>query len=102
MVWVFVVILGVICLGVLVLYKGESINMLWFVVVSICIYSIGYCFYSYFIVYRVLKLDDSRVMFVCVRNDGKDFVLIDKVIIFGYYFVVIVGVGFLVGLILVV
>ncbi len=91
--WVFVAILGAICLGVLALHKGESINTLWLVVASACIYSIGYRFYSHFIAYRVLKLDDSRATPACVRNDGKDFVPTDKAITFGHHFAAIAGAG---------
>ncbi len=98
--WVFAAILGAICLGVLALHKGESINTLWLVVASACIYSIGYRFYSHFIAYRVLKLDDNRATPACVRNDGKDFVPTDKAITFGHHFAAIAGAGPLVGPIL--
>lgn len=42
------------------------------------------------------------MMLVVKYNDGFDYVLINKYVLFGYYFVVIVGVGLLVGFVFVV
>lgn len=41
-------------------------------------------------------------MLVWKYNDGLDFVFINKYVFYGYYFVVIVGVGLLVGFVFVV
>ncbi len=100
LVWALVAIVGAICLGVLALHKGESINTLWLVCAAICIYSLGYRFYSHFIAYRVLCLNDGRATPACVRNDGRDFVPTHKAITFGHHFAAIAGAGPLVGPIL--
>ncbi|CAM2751971.1 carbon starvation CstA family protein [Helicobacter felis] len=98
--WAIVAIIGAVCLGVLALHKGESINTLWLVVAAICIYSLGYRFYSHFVAYKVLRLDDTRATPACVRNDGRDYVPTSKPITFGHHFAAIAGAGPLVGPIL--
>ncbi|WP_104726027.1 carbon starvation CstA family protein [Helicobacter felis] len=98
--WAIVAIVGAVCLGVLALHKGESINTLWLVVAAICIYSLGYRFYSHFVAYKVLRLDDTRATPACVRNDGRDYVPTSKPITFGHHFAAIAGAGPLVGPIL--
>ncbi|WP_104751039.1 carbon starvation CstA family protein [Helicobacter salomonis] len=98
--WGLVAIVGAVCLGVLALHKGESINTLWLVCAAICIYSLGYRFYSHFVAYRVLCLDDTRLTPACIRNDGRDYVPTNKAITFGHHFAAIAGAGPLVGPIL--
>lgn len=101
-VWIVFFVMGVFVLGYIVLNCGEQINVLWIVVVLVCIYLIVYCFYGLYIVKNVLVVDLMCMMLVVCYNDGLDYVLMDKKVLFGYYFVVIVGVGLLVGLVLVV
>ncbi|BEG56806.1 hypothetical protein NHP21005_04940 [Helicobacter sp. NHP21005] len=67
---------------------------------AVCIYSLGYRFYSHFVAYRVLRLNDKRATPACVINDGRDFVPTHKVITFGHHFAAIAGAGPLVGPIL--
>lgn len=55
--WVGVVILGVVFFVIVVLSCGEMISVLWVVVVVFCIYLIVYCYYSFFIVDKVLGFD---------------------------------------------
>lgn len=98
--WFCVAILGAFCFGVLALNEGESISAVWLVVASICIYSIGYRFYSKFIAYKVLGLDDNRATPAVINNDGRDFVPTNKIILFGHHFAAIAGAGPLVGPIL--
>lgn len=98
--WLCVAVLGAFCFGVLALNNGESISAVWLVVASICIYSIGYRFYSKFIAYKVLGLDDNRATPAVINNDGRDFVPTNKVVLFGHHFAAIAGAGPLVGPIL--
>ncbi|WP_120945336.1 MULTISPECIES: carbon starvation CstA family protein [Helicobacter] len=98
--WGLVALLGAVCLGVLALHRGESINTLWLVCAAICIYSLGYRFYSHFVAYKVLGLDDTRATPACVRNDGRDYVPTNPVVMFGHHFAAIAGAGPLVGPIL--
>ena len=98
--WVLVAILAAWYFGVLALNQGESINATWIVIASVCIYMIGYRFYSKFIAYKVFELDDSRATPAVVNNDGKDFVPTNKIVLFGHHFAAIAGAGPLVGPIL--
>lgn len=76
--------------------------MVIIVIVLMCILVIVYCLYGIFMMVKVFKVNDDKLMFVYMFEDGKDYVFINKWVLFGYYFVVIVVVGLLVGLILVV
>ena len=58
MLWIAVAALGASALGVLALSRGEEPSVLWFVVAAVCVYAIGYRFYSRFIADRVFELDD--------------------------------------------
>ncbi|TQR60194.1 carbon starvation CstA family protein [Campylobacter troglodytis] len=98
--WILVAVLGAWCFGVLALNKGESISAAWLVVASVCIYMIGYRFYSKFIAEKVFELDDNRATPAVINNDGKDFVPTHKAVLFGHHFAAIAGAGPLVGPIL--
>lgn len=98
--WILVVFIVAYCFGVLALNNGEKISAIWLVIASVCIYSIGYRFYSKFIAYKVLELDDKRATPAIVNNDGRDFVPTNKVVLFGHQFAAIAGAGPLVGPIL--
>jgi len=98
--WLIVAVLGAWCFGVLAMNQGESINATWIVVASVCVYMIGYRFYSTFIANAVFQLDDNRATPAMIRNDGKDFVPTNKIILFGHHFAAIAGAGPLVGPIL--
>ncbi|MDE6886430.1 MAG: carbon starvation protein A [Helicobacteraceae bacterium] len=98
--WAIVAFIGASCFAVLALHKGESINAVWFVVAAVCIYAIAYRFYSKYIAYKVLGLDDNRATPAVVKNDGRDFVPTNKIVLFGHHFAAIAGAGPLVGPIL--
>lgn len=98
--WAIIAALGASCFAVLALHKGESINAVWFVVAAVCIYAIAYRFYSKYIAEKVLGLDDNRATPAVVKNDGRDFVPTNKIVLFGHHFAAIAGAGPLVGPIL--
>lgn len=77
-------------------------NFIVLVIIGVLILIFGYRFYGVFIVVKVLVLDEIRKVLFEIYNDGKDYVFINKWVFLGYYFVVIVGVGFFIGLVLVV
>jgi carbon starvation protein len=60
LVWVAISLLGAFAFGGIALRRGEAINSLWIVVAALCVYAIGFRFYSLFIARRVLELDGSR------------------------------------------
>lgn len=98
--WVLVAVLAAWCFGVLALNTGETISAAWLVVAAVCFYMIGYRFYSKYIAERVLELDDKRATPAVVKNDGRDFVPTNKIVLFGHHFAAIAGAGPLVGPIL--
>jgi hypothetical protein len=44
--WLAVIALGTFALSGIALNRGESIDAMWFIVAAICVYAIGYRFYS--------------------------------------------------------
>src|SRR5258707_2231174 len=97
MLWIAVAALGASALGVLALSRGEEPSVLWFVVAAVCVYSVGYRFYSRFIAVRVLELDDSRTTPAIRLDNGRDYVPTPRWITFGHHFAAIAGPGPLVG-----
>lgn len=96
-VWVFVAILGAIAFGYIALNRGETINAMWVLTASVCVYLIGYRFYSLFIAEKVLKADATRMTPAFRHNDGLDYVPTNKIVLFGHHFAAIAGAGPLVG-----
>jgi len=95
--WLFVAILGAFAFGYIALNRGESINAMWVLTASVCVYLIGYRFYSLYIAEKVLKVDATRMTPAFRHNDGLDYVPTNKVILFGHHFAAIAGAGPLVG-----
>src|SRR5689334_24098113 len=95
--WVAVAIVGAICLGMVALERGESINAIWLVAAAIATFVIAYRFYSRYIADTALKLDATRATPAQRRNDGLDYVPTDKWVLYGHHFAAIAGAGPLVG-----
>ena len=97
LVWAVIAAVGAFSLATVALHHGETINALWVVTAAICVYLIGYRFYSRFIAEKALGLDDARITPAVRRNDGLDYVPTDKYVVFGHHFAAIAGAGPLVG-----
>jgi carbon starvation protein len=97
MVWLLVSAAGAGSLGAIALYRDEQINAMWLIVAAVCIYIIGYRFYSRFIALRVMELDDRRATPAERLEDGRDFVPTNKWVVLGHHFAAIAGPGPLVG-----
>ncbi|HEY0179208.1 MAG TPA: carbon starvation CstA family protein, partial [Dokdonella sp.] len=97
LVWAAIAVVGAICLGVVALRRGESINAIWLLAASLAVFAIGYRFYSKLIAERVLVLDATRATPAQLRNDGLDYVPTNKWIVYGHHFAAIAGAGPLVG-----
>jgi len=95
--WSAIAIAGAAALGGIALHRGESINAMWFVVAAICVYLIGYRFYSGWIATRVLALDGTRATPAERLENGRDFMPTHRSIVFGHHFAAIAGAGPLVG-----
>ena len=48
-VWTAIAVLGALALGGVAIHRGETINSAWLVVAAVCVYALGYRFYSAFI-----------------------------------------------------
>jgi carbon starvation protein len=97
LVWLAVALLGAGAVGGIAINRGETINSVWFIVAAVCVYAIGYRFYSAFIAARVLVLDETRATPAERLNDGRDFVPTHKWVVFGHHFAAIAGPGPLIG-----
>ena len=95
--WVAISLLGGGALGAIALYRQEPINAMWLIVAAVCVYLIGYRFYSRFIALKVLQLDNRRATPAERLDDGRDFVPTNKWVLFGHHFAAIAGPGPLVG-----
>src|ERR1700683_4519758 len=95
--WGAVAILGALALGTIALHRGEPINALWLVTAAGCCYSLGYRFYSKFIAAKILALDALRATPAERLENGRDFLVTNKWVVFGHHFAAIAGPGPLVG-----
>jgi carbon starvation protein len=95
--WSAVAVAGAAALGGIALHRGESINAMWLVVAAVCVYLIGYRFYSGWIASRVLVLDATRATPAERLENGRDFMPTHRSIVFGHHFAAIAGAGPLIG-----
>ena len=100
LIWGVIAALGAVGFAVMALKRGETINAIWLLTAAICVYAIGYRFYSKFIAEKVFQLNDRRKTPAEIHNDGKDYVPTNKWVLFGHHFAAIAGAGPLVGPIL--
>ena len=95
--WAGVAIVGAFAIGGLAIHRGESINAMWIIVAAVCVYALGYRFYSAWVAARVLTLDETRATPAVRLDNGRDFVPTHRWIVFGHHFAAIAGPGPLVG-----
>jgi carbon starvation protein len=95
--WILVALIGAFAVGGIALQRGETINAMWIVVAAICVYAIGYRFYSAWVAARVLSIDPTRATPAIRLNNGRDFMPTHRWIVFGHHFAAIAGPGPLVG-----
>ncbi len=96
-VWLGVAFLGAGAISAIALNRGESINALWFITASLCVYAIAYRFYAAWIVAKVLVTDETRATPAERLDNGRDFIPTNKWVVFGHHFAAIAGPGPLVG-----
>jgi carbon starvation protein len=82
---------------VLALARGESVSALWILFAALCSYAIAYRFYARFIAYKALRVDDRRATPAERLQNGRDFDVTDRRVLFGHHFAAIAGAGPLVG-----
>jgi carbon starvation protein len=98
--WASVALGGAGALAMIATHRGEAISSAWFLVAALCVYAIGYRFYSKALAAHAFALDDARATPAHRHNDGKDFIPTNKWVVFGHHFAAIAGPGPLVGPIL--
>ena len=96
-VWGVIGLLGAAAVGVVAVRRGEPINAMWLVVAATCCYALGYRFYSKFIAAKILALDALRATPAERLENGRDFLVTNKWVVFGHHFAAIAGPGPLVG-----
>ena len=64
---------------------------------ALCVYAIGYRYYSAFVAAKALALDDRRQTPAHTYEDGHNYVPSPKWVLFGHHFAAIAGAGPLVG-----
>jgi carbon starvation protein len=96
-VWGIVSLLAAGATAVVAMHRSEPINALWLVIAATCCYALGYRFYSKFIAARILALDGLRATPAERLENGRDFLVTNKWVVFGHHFAAIAGPGPLVG-----
>ena len=96
-IWTAVAVVGAVCWAMLALSRGEDVSALWILFAALASYAIAYRFYSKFIAHKVLKVDDTRATPAERLENGQDFDVTDRRVLFGHHFAAIAGAGPLVG-----
>jgi carbon starvation protein len=96
-VWGVVALVGATCWAVLALSRGEDVSALWILFAALSSYAIAYRFYARFIAKKVLELDDTRATPAERLENGVDYEVTDRRVLFGHHFAAIAGAGPLVG-----
>ena len=97
LIWSLIAIIGAGAISGIALNRGEHINALWFIAAALCVYAIGFRFYSAWIAATVLAVDASRATPAERLDNGHDFTPTNRWVVFGHHFAAIAGPGPLVG-----
>jgi carbon starvation protein len=73
------------------------VNTLALLAGALCVFALGYRYYSAFLAARVLALDDRRATPAHTQSDGHNFLPSPKIVLFGHHFAAIAGAGPLIG-----
>jgi carbon starvation protein len=72
-------------------------NSLALLIVVLCVFALAYRYYAAFIAAKILILDPKRRTPAHLLRDGKDYMPMNKIILFGHHFAAIAGAGPLIG-----
>lgn len=95
--WSIIGLFGAVGWFMVAIYRGETVNGIWFVFAAVGSYLVAYRFYSKFMERKLIQPDDTRATPAEYHYNGKDFVPTDRRILFGHHFAAIAGAGPLVG-----
>ncbi|MFE7743511.1 carbon starvation CstA family protein [Nocardia sp. NPDC057455] len=92
-----IAVLGAIAWAVLAISRGESVNAVWIVIAAVSTYIIAYRFYARFIERKIVKPRDDLATPAEILENGKDYMPMDRRVLYGHHFAAIAGAGPLVG-----
>ncbi|NEW42307.1 carbon starvation protein A [Nocardia cyriacigeorgica] len=92
-----IAILGAVAWTILAVARGESVNAVWIVIAAVATYIIAYRFYARMIEYKIVKPRDDLATPAEILENGKDYLPMDRRVLFGHHFAAIAGAGPLVG-----
>jgi carbon starvation protein len=95
--WGIVSLLAALAIAVVAVHRSEPLNALWMVTAATCCYALGFRFYSKFIAAKILAVDALRATPAERLENGRDFLVTNKWVVFGHHFAAIAGPGPLVG-----
>jgi carbon starvation protein len=95
--WAGLALAGAYAIGMLAIWRGETVNAVWFVIAAVAVYAIAYRFYGAFLAAKLFALDPNRLTPAERINDGRDFVPTNRWVVFGHHFAAIAGPGPLIG-----
>ncbi|OAN40084.1 carbon starvation CstA family protein [Mycolicibacterium iranicum] len=96
-IFAIVAVFGAIAWAMIALFRGETVNAVWFVIAAICTYVIGFRFYARLIEMKIVKPRDDNATPAEVFENGTDYMPTDRRVLFGHHFAAIAGAGPLVG-----
>lgn len=97
LIWVLISAMGAVAVAIVAIHRCEPINALWLVTAATCSYAVGYRFYARFIAAKVLAVNALRATPAERLENGRDFLVTNKWVVFGHHFAAIAGPGPLVG-----
>ena len=89
--WLLVGFAGAGAIAILAISRGETVNALWMVVASVCVFAMAYRFHSAWLMAKVLTFNELRATPARIHEDGRDFVKTNRWIVFGHHFAAIAG-----------
>ncbi|MFN3813280.1 MAG: carbon starvation CstA family protein, partial [Aquificaceae bacterium] len=89
--------IGTVAFATIALNRGEKVGAVWILTAALCIYFVGYRFYSYFIAYKVFEVNDANPTPAHKFYNKVDYVPTNRWVLFGHHFASISGAGPLVG-----
>ena len=92
-----IAVIGAIAWAMIAIVRGEEISAVWFVVAAGCTYVTAYRFYARLIERKITKPRDDVATPAEILENGKDYMPMDRRVLYGHHFAAIAGAGPLVG-----
>ncbi|WP_054816310.1 carbon starvation CstA family protein [Nocardia arizonensis] len=89
--------LGAVAWAILAVARGENVNAVWIVIAAVCTYVIAYRCYAKYIEWKITRPRDDVATPAEILENGRDYLPMDRRVLFGHHFAAIAGAGPLVG-----